>query len=59
MKNNIIKIIVTTVYVLSISMLPLSGPATPAPCPPEPYESASGNVCEPLNDNLEIEYGNI
>ena len=58
MKN---KIIVATIFILSISMLPLSGPTTPTPCPPESFESDSGeelgdgNGCEPLNDKPEQE----
>lgn len=62
MKNKFKKVIVTTVSVLSIGVLPLSEPMTPAPYHTEPYESesgeepGSGNGCVPLNDEPEIDY---
>lgn len=62
MKNKFKKIIVTAVSVLSVSMLPLSGPASPTPYPPESLESESGEEpgggegCKPLNDDLELDH---
>jgi len=65
MINKFKKVIATTVSVLSISMIPLSGPAAPGLCSPGPVESDSGeepgggNGCEPLSDEPEIEYVDV
>lgn len=62
MKNRSKKAIATVVTVLSIGLLPLSGPTIPAPNPPEPpevengEEPGGGHGCEPLNNQPEKDY---
>lgn len=60
MKNRSKKAIATIGTILSIGLLPLSGPTIPNPYPPEPptvetgEEPGGGHGCEPLGDVPEI-----
>ena len=61
MKNKSKKAIATVVTILSIGLLPLSGPTIPAPYPLEPpkvengEEPGDGQECEPLSDRPDKE----
>lgn len=65
MKNRSKKAIATVVTVLSIGLLPLSGPTIPAPNSPEPpeveneEEPGDGQECEPLSDRPDKENGKV
>lgn len=61
MKNISKKVIITVAAILSIGLIPLSGPVIPATYPPEPpevengEEPGGGHGCEPLSDQPDRE----